>query len=54
MDWVKCEKWFVHFHAVKHQISSTDHLNSMGAVEVKMLGQSLQKNHPTRWDCISL
>ena len=43
MDWVKYWKWFVHFHAGKHQISSTDYLNSMGAVEVKMLRQSLQK-----------
>ena len=53
MDWGR--KWLVDFSAGKTQLVSLDRPNSAGAVDVKMMGLFLRKNHLSKyWSFLSL
>ena len=53
MDWGK--KWFVDFNAAKTQFVSFNQSNNTDAIDVKMDGSVLDKNHLSRcWGCFSL
>ena len=47
-------KWLVDFNAGKTQVVSFDWSNNTGAIDVKMMGLFLKKNHFLRyWGCLS-
>ena len=53
MDWGR--KWLVDFSAGKTQLVSLDRPNNAGAVDVKMMGLFLRKNHLSKyWSFLSL
>ena len=47
MDWSR--KWFVDFNAAKIQLVLFDQSNKTGAIDTKMDGSVLEKNHLLRW-----